>query len=284
MGLLRTRMIEDMRIRHLSEKTIQCYLEQVEGFVRYFNRSPEQMGNEEIHRYQVYLIEERKLSASSLNVTVSALRFLYRQTLNRYDVGDRIHLARREKRLPIVLSVDEVMQFLRSATNLKDQAILLTLYAAGLRVSEVCQLRLADIDSQRMTIRIEQGKGGKDRYVMLSPQLLTVLRKYFQKYRPSQWLFPGQHNTKPTSPATVRIIFRKACLASGIRKRVTPHTLRHTFATHLLEMGTDLRTIQLLLGHRSISTTAIYTHIAIHKVSEIRSPLDALIGDRFSIC
>ena len=280
MKALRKRMIEDMKIRNLSENTQKSYVYHVAKFAKYFGRSPDLLGAEEVREYQVHLIEERHLSASTLNVTVCALRFLYRVTLRRQGVVERIYYAKSEKRLPVVLSPDEVAQFFQSIKSLKYFALLLIPYAAGLRISEACRLKVADIDSQRMIIRIEQGKGRKDRNVMLSPRLLKVLREYWTTSRPSHWLFPGKYSGTPVSPASARGVCHQIALASGLKKRVTPHTLRHCFATHLLESGTEIRTIQTLLGHQSLASTQRYTRIATTTVRQTDSPLDSVIGDR----
>ena len=276
MTKLRQRMLEDMQIRNLSANTQMRYLSRVAAFAQYCGKSPEQLGPEEIRRYQLHLINEKKVSFSHLNVTVCALRFLYGITLQRQVDIHRIPLPKLEHKLPVVLSQEEVAQFFGAIESRKYKVILVTAYAAGLRISEVAHLKVSDIDSQRMTIRVEQGKGHRDRYVMLSPNLLTLLRDYWRQYRPSDWLFPGRPAHHPISPATVRHICRKAWLASGLRKLVTPHVLRHSFATHLLEAGTDLRTIQVLLGHRSPASTARYIHIAVPNVQRTRSPLDSL--------
>jgi len=271
---LRQRMIEDMKIRNLSPNTRKRYVKGVAGFAVYFGKSPELLGAEEVRRYQLYLITDKGLSSSSVNIVVCALRFLYRYTLGHpWDI-ERIRPSRREKKLPIVLSLDEVMQFFNAVESTKHRVILMTAYAAGLRVSEVTQLKLTDIDSKRMTILVEQGKGHKDRYVMLSPRLLGILRDYWKMYRPPEWLFPGITQNTPISPVTVRNVCRLASLASGLGKKITPHTLRHSFATHLLEAGTDLRTIQVLLGHKSPISTSRYTHIAVQNIQATRSPFD----------
>ena len=282
MTKLRQRMLEDMQIRNLSPHTQKRYLDRVAAFAKHFGKSPTLLGPEEIRTYQLYLIQEKKLTSSALNVTVSALRFLYRVTLGRNWTIERIPCTKREKKLPVVLSQDEVAQFFRTIESMKYRTIFMTIYAGGLRVSEVARLKVSDIDSSRMTIRIEQGKGRKDRYVMLSPKILNVLREYYQTYQPSYWLFPGYENSKPVGESSIRQVCKEVCLASGLKKRVTPHTLRHTFATHLLETGTDLRTIQVLLGHKSAASTAIYTHVATHNIHQISSPLDALPESRSS--
>ncbi len=276
MTYLRQRMIEDMQIRNLSLNTQKRYLDHVAAFAKYFKKSPEYLGLDEIRAYQLHLVQIRRLSSSSINIAVCALRFLYRITLRRDWHVERIVLARREQKLPVVLSAHEVVKFFHAIDSIKYRAILMTAYAAGLRISEVLGLKFADIDSSRMTIRVAQGKGKKDRYVMLSPKLLAILRTYWKIARPSVWLFPGQDQSQPLSPSTVRQVCQWAYRAAGLKKKVTPHTLRHSFATHLLEAGTDLRTIQVLLGHKSPVATARYTHIAITNISKTSSPLDSL--------
>ena len=276
MKKLRQRMLEDMQIRNLSATTKKRYVDRVAVFANHFNKSPELMGAEDIRVFLLYLAQEKNLASSSINVTVSALRFLYRVTLGcQWDI-EKIHFARREKKLPVVLSPDEVTQFLKAIENKKHKTILITTYAAGLRILETTRLRLSDIDSRRMTIRVQQGKGKKDRYVMLSYKLLIILRDYWKEFKPASWLFYGQTKNDPISTATVRLVCRLISYESGLKKRVTPHILRHSFATHLLESGTDLRTIQILLGHSSPSSTAVYTHIAVQNLKATASPLDTL--------
>ncbi len=273
---LRQRMLQEMQIRNLSPNTQKRYIDRAADFAKHFGKSPEQLGPEDIRSYQLYLIRKKRLSSSSLNVTVCALRFLYRFCLKREWAIERIVFAKREKKLPVVLSPGEVALFFDSIRSIKYKAILTTIYAAGLRVSEAAHLMIADIDSHRMTIRVEQGKGRKDRYVMLSPRLLNILRQYWKLHRPSHWLFPGKSQDEPVSTASIRQVCREACLISGLSKRVTPHTLRHSFATHLLEAGTDLRKIQILLGHKSPASTARYTHVAVQDIQQTLSPFDAL--------
>jgi integrase/recombinase XerD len=223
------------------------------------------------------LTQERGLSASSIIVTVSALRFFYTITLKRpWTVENDIPTSRKAKKLPVVLSQDEVARFLAAVDNLKHRTILTICYATGLRISEAVRLKPAAIDSERMVIRVDQGKGRKDRYVMLSPKLLAMLRDYWKRTHPGEWLFPGDRPGQPLSPLTIGHICRKAVLRCGIGKPVTPHSLRHAFAVHLLEAGTDLRTIQLLLGHRNLGTTARYLMIATSKVCATTSPLESL--------
>ena len=255
---LRQRMTEDMEIRNLSHNTQLSYLQQVSSLAKYFQRSPETLGPEEIRAYQVHVTTERKLAPASLCIIASALRFLYKVTLKREWVDTEIPLPKKPFKLPMILSREEVAHFLDSIASLKHRTILMTAYAAGLRISEVTHLKITDIDSQRMMIRVEQGKSRKDRYVMLSPQLLEILRTYWKSTRPTEWLFPGDIPGRPISKDAVEQACQKAHRVSGIKKPITPHSLRHGFATHLLESGTDVRRIQLLMGHRSLATTARY--------------------------
>ena len=274
---LRKRMTEDMQVRNLALNTQESYLYQISSFARYFNKSPELLGPEDIRTYQVYLTNERKLQPSSVLITVSALRFLYKVSLQKdWSFEDMIPTAKKPGKLPVVLSPEEALQFLGCVSSIKHRAILTTCYAAGLRISEAVHLMPTDIDSQRMVIRVEQGKGQKDRYVMLSPRLLEILRDYFRATRPKQWLFPGDIPGKPITRGAVEDACQQAHRHSGIRKPITPHSMRHAFAVHLLESGTDVRTIQFLLGHRSLATTARYLRIATSKVCSTSSPLDLL--------
>jgi len=270
-------MIEDMRIRNLADRTQTAYLKEVGRFARHFNASPDCLGPAEVRAWLLHLTQDRQLAANSISVAVAALRFCYAVTLKRpWTLADDIPTGRRPKALPIVLSQAEVGQFLSAVTSLKHRVILTVCYAAGLRVSEVVRLKPGAIDSSRMVIRVEAGKGGKDRYVMLSPTLLDLLRRYWKAARPEEWLFPGRDRSTPINTATVESACREALARSGLDKPVTPHSLRHAFAVHLLEAGADLRTIQLLLGHRGLSTTSNYLRIATSKVCATASPLDAL--------
>lgn len=274
---LRRRMIEDMRIRNLAPNTQRTYVEQVSRFARHFGKSPELLGPADIRTYQLHLTEERHLSAGSLLVVVAAIRFLYKVTLKRdWRIDEIVPTCRKPQRLPVVLSRDEVLRFLDSVEARKHRVILTVCYAAGLRISEAVRLTPAAIDSQRMVIRVEEGKGRKDRYVMLSPQLLAILRDYWRAARPGSWLFPGYLPNQPITRHAVAIACTAARRRCNIGKPVTPHTLRHAFAVHLLEAGADLRTIQLLLGHRSLGTTARYLRLATNKVCATASPLDSL--------
>ena len=273
---LRQRMIEDMKLRNLSPHTVEAYVDRVAAFAKHFGRSPGHLGPKEVRAHLVFLVEEKHVSWSHYGQAICALRFLYRVTLGKDWVVKGVASPKKETKLPIILSRAEVEQFLGAITSLKHWAILMTAYAAGLRVSEVVGLQVADIDSRRMVIRVRQGKGHKDREVMLSPRLLAALREYWKAVRPKHWLFPGQ---VPDRPLTTKSVWRacvQAAQDAGLGKHVTVDTLRHSFATHLLESGTNLRTIQLLLGHRNLRTTAIYTHVSAGSLEATQSPLDRL--------
>jgi integrase/recombinase XerD len=277
MTSLRQRFIEDMQIRNLAVNTQFYYVQQVSRFARHFNKSPVLLGPEQIRAYQVYLTNERKLAPASILVTISALRFLYKVTLKRgWTFEDIIPAPKKPQTLPVVLSPEEVIRFLDSVESRKHRAILTTCYGAGLRVSESVALTPPAIDSKRMVLRVEQGKGMKDRYVMLSPKLLEILRDWWRLERPQHWLFPGDMPGQHITRYAVEDACRKAHHTCKIPKPITPHSLRHAFAVHLLEQGTDVRTIQLLLGHRSLATTAKYLRIATSKVCSTSSPLDLL--------
>ncbi|SOE74721.1 Site-specific recombinase XerD [Burkholderia sp. OK233] len=273
---LRKRMVEDMRVRNLSANTQRAYLQQVSAFAKYFGRSPETLGSDEIRAWQLHLIEVRQLSRSTLVTATSALRFLYTVTLKRNLTVESIVMSTKPSRLPVILSREEVSCLFEAIPSLKYRAILMTAYAGGLRISEATRLKLSDIDSQRMVLRVEQGKGQVDRYVMLSPRLLEILRSYCRVGRPQEWLFPGRFPGRPIEPKTIRNACGRARNCAGITKPVTPHSLRHAFATHLLESGTDVRTIQLLLGHRSLATTSRYLKVATSTVCATSSPFDVL--------
>lgn len=276
MTALRQRMLEDMQIRNLSLGTQQAYVSAVADFARHFWKSPAELGPEQIRSYLLYLVRCR--SVAKAKMAVSALRFLYRQTLRQswdilLDPTPKLN-----RKLPVVLSVREVAQFFDALRSAKYRAILMTTYAAGLRISEVTRLKIEDLDSARMQILVRNGKGGKDRSVMFSPTLLTILRKYWLMERPGyEWLFPGRPKAKPLSTSAVRKVLQKAARDAAIRKHMTPHTLRHSFATHLLESGADLRLVQVLLGHRSIQTTALYTKVSQARINTTKSPLEEVL-------
>jgi site-specific recombinase XerD len=279
---LRERMLADLRVRNYAPKTQRVYVQCVADFAMHFKPSPDDLGREEIREYLVYLVEQKKVSWSSFNQTASALRFFYRFTLGQEGLVPHIPYPRGERRLPTVLSPEEVRRVLDALTNIKHRAALVTAYAAGLRVSEVVALRVADIDSQRMVIHVRQSKGRKDRSVMLSAQLLELLRRYVRAVHPWEWLFPGAVPGRPLSVRSLQHVCARACRKAGLQKHVTMHTLRHSFATHLLEAGTDLRIIQTLLGHGSVRTTQIYTHVSTERLRNVQSPLDRLteVGGR----
>lgn len=275
---LRQRMIEDMQVRNLSPHTHYIYLYHVSRFARHFGKSPELLGPAEIHAYQVYLVQDKHVSWSSFIQSVAALRFLYRITLGKEWAIEHIPFPRKQQKLPLVLSISEMLQFFESIKNIKHRAMLMIAYAAGLRVSEVARLRVCDIDSKRMVIRVEQGKGRKDRYVMLSPALLTILRTYWKLAKPSKWLFEGNIAGQPISYKSIQRACSRVSDDSGLSKPVTMRTLRHSFATHLLEAGTDIRIIQALLGHRSLQTTARYTRVSTITIRATTSPFDQLLA------
>jgi site-specific recombinase XerD len=278
MSPLRQRMLEDLRLRNYSPSTQTTYVRQVARFAKHFGKSPHLLGPAEVRAFQVHLADEG-VSWSLFNQAVCALRFLYRVTLGEPFLIEHIPFPRRERKLPVVLARQEVMQVLQAPSNLKHRALLMTSYAGGLRVSEVVSLCCRDVDSERMVLHIRQAKGRKDRYVPLSPVLLEALRNYWRaapKPKPTTWLFPGALPGRHLSTSAAQIVCRKARKLAGLSKQVTVHTLRHSFATHHLEAGTDLRTLQLLLGHRSLQTTAIYLHVSAGKLQSAGSPLDLL--------
>jgi len=275
MSPLRRRMIEDMTIRKFAPKTQHDYVQRIKSFAAFVGRSPDTATFEDVRRYQLHLTKSG-VGVATLNQTVSTLRFFFRVTLKRHDIVEHTHFVHEPRKLPVVLSPEEVARLLDAAPGLKYKAALSVAYGAGLRASEVVSLKASDIDSKRMLIRVEQGKGRKDRYVMLSPHLLKLLREWWKAARPQGWLFPGRD---PAQPMTTRQLNR-ACHAAAqmaeINKRVSLHTLRHSFATHLLEQNIDVRVIQVLLGHAKLDTTALYTRVATKTISEVMSPLEHL--------
>jgi site-specific recombinase XerD len=273
MSPLRRRMIEDMTIRKFAPKTQHDYVQRVKNFAAFLGRSPDMATFEDVRRYQLHLAASG-VGVPTLNQTVSTLRFFFKVTLRRHEIVEHTHVIHEPRKLPVVLSVEEVARLLNAAPGLKYKAALSVAYGAGLRTTEVISLKVSDIDSKRMIIRVEQGKGRKDRYVMLSPHLLDLLRTWWKAARPQGWLFPGRD---PAQPMTTRQLNR-ACHAAAqmaeINKRLSLHTLRHSFATHLLEQNTDVRVIQVLLGHAKLDTTALYTRVATKTISEVMSPLE----------
>jgi site-specific recombinase XerD len=272
---LRKRMIDEMKLRNFAQKTILSYIDNVARFARYFKKSPDLLGPEEVRTYLLYMVQERKNSWSTYKTALAALRFFYRWVVKGPEIVADIRGPRPERHLPVVLSFEEVRRFFAAVISFKHRMILMTAYSAGLRISEVVNLQVSDIDSQRMVIRIRQTKGNKDRYTILSPTLLQMLRHWWVAARPVTYLFPGRSG-RPASVGQIQEVCREARDLAGLDKQVTPHTLRHSFATHLLEAGTDLRVIQELLGHASPKTTAIYTHVSTKFISQTKSPLDML--------
>lgn len=280
---LRQRMIDDMKMRNMSPCSQAVYIRAVASFAKHFQQSPDRLGPEDVRAYRLHLIA-RGLKASSINPIIGGLRFFYTITLARKDMLDAIPYARREDTLPAVLTPEEVVRFLEAVDNLKFRVVLTTIYAAGLRVSEAVRLKAEDIDSQRMVIHIRQGKGGKDRYVMLSGQLLAILRRYYKIKRPAHYLFPGPDPERPVTTRSVQRFAREAADKAGLGRDVTVHTLRHSFATHLLEQGVDIRVIQDVLGHRQITSTTRYARVATNVIRKIQSPLEHLcLDDRLTL-
>lgn len=283
MGRFHDLMDRELRVRGLAKRTRENYLQYMRSFVRHFMLPPDRLTIEHVKQYQFHLTKDRGYAYSSFNGHVCAIRFFYNYVLDLgWDVK-RIPYQKRGRKLPVVLSRAEVLALFDAVQNLKHRTILMALYAGGLRIGEVLRLRARDIDSGRMMIRIEQGKGRKDRYVMLSAKLLETLRRYWRECRPGHWLFPGKDPARPLSHSSVRSFFRRARKRTGIQKEICPHALRHSFATHLLERGVNLRVIQRLLGHRSLRTTELYTHVAQTDIVNTASPLDDLLPDVDSV-
>ena len=273
---LRQRMIEDMTARHFAEKVQTDYIRHVKNFAAFLGRSPDTATSEDLRLYQLHMTKTH-VSPPSINAAILALRFFFRVTLERDDLVRRLMLVREPRRAPTVLSPEEVARLLAAAPGVKYKAALGVAYGAGLRVSEVVALKVSDIDNERMLLRVEQGKGQKDRFVMLSPQLLELLRDWWWVARPRAWLFLGSTRSTPMSTRQLCRAVRTAAHAAGIAKRVSPHTLRHSFATHLLEQNVDIRVIQVLLGHARLDTTALYTRVAVNTIRDnVMSPLERL--------
>jgi integrase/recombinase XerD len=278
---LRQRMLEELQRRNRSSATIDAYISAVKDFAKYFHTAPEKMGAEEVRRYQLYLLNEKKLAPNTVKVRMSALRFLYNKTLKRRDLDiDDLPMPKAPVRLPAVLSPEQVARMIEAASNLKHRAILMTLYGTGVRRSEAARLKISDIDSQRMVIHIRQGKGSRDRDLPLTPKLLHALREYYRWKKPAMYFFPSPPGKNgESSPISGKAIFnacRVAADRAGLDKTIGPHTLRHSFATHMLEAGADLRTIQILLGHGRLDRTAVYLHLSQRHLKTAVNPLEQL--------
>ena len=276
MTALRQRMLEDLRIRNYAPATVRCYIRVVAEFAQHFNKPPDQLGAEEVRRYQLFLLNEKRVKLSSYIQAVCALRFFYQNTLHRRIEIDRIPLPRYAKKLPVILSKAEVKALLEAPKNLKHRAMLATMYGAGLRVSEVANLKVCDLDRERHVIWVRGGKGHKDRQVMLAEPLREVLAAYWRWKRPTNWLFPGRNTDCPIATVSVFRACTKAARKAGINKPIHPHSLRHAFATHLLDEGVNLLVIQALLGHAHLKTTARYLHLSDSAVRSTKSPLETL--------
>ena len=276
MGKFRERMLQDLTIRGYADSTKEAYVAAVRDLVRYFMLPPDKLTADHVNRFQLYLIEDRRLAPSTVNIAVCAIRFFYTHCLEVDWQVERVPFQPKRRRLPVVLTSDEVARLIEALPNAKHRAIVMTTYAAGLRLAEVLNLQVCDLDSKRMVIRVRRGKGAKPREVMFSARLLEVLRAYWRLDRPRPWLFPGGNANRPVNPRTVQKVVRRAQERAGLSKRVTPHVLRHAFATHLLEGGTSLRAVQLLLGHRSVQTTLGYLHVTETHLQETKSPFDRL--------
>lgn len=277
---LRRMMLEELQRRNYAQNTVNAYIRIVEEFARYFHRPPDKLGPQHLRQYQAHLFQERKLEAGTVQQHVAALRFFYVKTLKRRYLLDEIPRPKRARKLPMILSPQEVTQLIDAARNLSHRTMLMTLYSTGVRRAELCRLQVPDIDSPRMMVHIRQGKGGHDRDVPLSATLLETLRVYWRWMKPKTYLFPGTvKNWRADVPVTTKVPWeacREAAKRAGITKRLSPHTLRHCFATHLLEAGADLRTIQVLLGHRKLEHTLIYLHLSQRHLTAVPNPLDTL--------
>ncbi len=269
-------MLADLQLKGLTPKTQKIYLREVSNYAKYFNKSPEELGEKELREYLLYLLNERKLAKGTYRFYYQGLKFLYKHTLKQEEVVEKIHCPRGKKKLPVVLDLSEVKTLLSVMENLKHRAILMITYSAGLRISETARLKVSDIDSKRMMVRVQQGKGCKDRYTILSRTALECLRQYWRAYRPKEWLFEGQKEDTHICISSIRQIFLEAKERAGITKPASPHTLRHSFATHLIEAGTSLHHVQLLLGHRSPTTTTVYLHVSKMNLAQVTSPLDSI--------
>lgn len=276
MGRLRDKMRQDMELKHLSERTIETYLKCVENFAKHYGKPPEDIGNEAIRDFIYYLLKEKQASQASISQHYSAIKFFYQTTLGRDWALLKIPRSKREKKLPVVLSKEEVWDVFEEIKNIKYLAIMMTIYSGGLRLAEALNLKVSDIDSQRMMIRVNLGKGNKDRYTLLGKRALDILRIYYKETRPKVWLFPSTSPEKQLSPSAVQKTFHDALAKTKITKKASVHTLRHSFATHLLEDGVEIPYIQNLLGHSDSRITSIYLHVARKKLLTVVSPIDRI--------
>ena len=267
-------MLVDLQLSGAKPSTQRTYLREAQNLAKYFHKSPEELGEDELKAYLLYLMKERHLSEGTFRFYVAALKFLYRTTLKREWAVEKIRYPRAKRKLPVVLDLSEVQSLFSVTKNLKHKAILMMTYCSGLRVSETARLKLTDIDSKRMMVRITQGKGGKDRYSILSQTALEQLRHYWREYRPTKWLFEGTKKDEPITPHSIQLLFYAARKRAGIIKPASIHSLRHSFATHLIEAGTSLHHVQMLLGHRSPTTTTVYLHVSRLNLAQVISPLD----------
>jgi len=274
MSKLKEQMKADLQLRGFKPRTQETYLREVSNLARYFDKSPEELGKEEVKKYLLHLIEDKKLSQGTFKFYVSGIKFLYNTTLNRHEVVQDIKHPKAKIKLPVVLDLSEIQALFSATDNIKHKAILMIIYSSGLRISEASRLKITDIDSKRMMVRVEQGKGGKDRYTILAQTALDHLRQYWRQYHPKEWLFEGQKDNTHITTSTIYQIFCDAKERAGITKPVSPHSLRHSFATHLVEAGTSLHHVQLLLGHRSPTTTTVYLHVSQLNLAQVVSPLD----------
>lgn len=281
MTILMQRMREELVRRNYAATTIHSYLKAVEHFREHVNAPLDQLGPDDIRSYHAHLLEDRKLAVNTVVLNVCALRFLYIRVLKRRDMKEDLPYPKQRQRLPVILSPGEVAQLIGAASNLYHRTILMTLYSTGVRRAELCRLKVSDIDSKRMMVRVVQGKGGIDREIPLSKKLLAALREYYRWMRPQTYLFPGTVNgsraDKPITPKVVWQAVREACTRAGIKKRVSPHSIRHCFATHLLESGADLRSIQMMLGHSDLEATTVYLHLSRRHLQAAANPLDQII-------
>lgn len=276
MDTVREKMLAELQLRGIAPRTQTAYLREIAKLEKYFKKSPEELGEEEVKEYLVHMLEDRGLSSGTYKYYAAGIKFLYRTTLNRGEVVEKIKYPKAKIKLPVVLDLSEVRTMLSVMENLKHRAVLTITYSAGLRVSETAHLKVTDIDSKRMMVRVRQGKGGKDRYTILSKTALECLREYWRAYRPKEWLFEGQKEGYHICYTSIRNIFVEAKERAGIIKPVGPHSLGHAFATHLIEAGTSLHHVQLLLGHKSPKTTTVYLHVSKMNLAQVCSPLDSI--------